>query len=83
MQTMKTRRALTKEFPVLNDYRCQPRLFYPAKMSIIIEGERKMFHDINKMKACMPRNPTLQKIPEAVQRTKARSNYPQAARESN
>ena len=31
VQTMKARRMWTKVFPVLNDYRCQSRLIYPAK----------------------------------------------------
>ena len=43
VQTMKARRMCTKVLAVLDDYRCQPRLLYPAKMSVIFEGERKSF----------------------------------------
>lgn len=82
-QTMKARRTRSKAFPVLKDNRCQPRLLYPAKMSIIIEGERKSFHDINKLKEYMSGKPTLQRILEAIQRTEERSNQPQAPRKRN
>jgi hypothetical protein len=29
----------------LRDYRCQPRLLYPAKLTITIDGETKIFHE--------------------------------------
>ena len=81
---MKARRTWSKATSVLKDYGCQPKLLYPAKMSIIVEGERKIFHDINKMIEYMPRKPTHEKILEAIQRTEEGSNYPQALeRETN
>ena len=65
---MKARRAWSKIFLVPKDYRCQRRVLYPAKMSIIVEGERKMFHDINKLKEFFNK-PSLQRVFQAIQRT--------------
>ena len=35
---------------LLRDHRCQPRLLYPAKLSITIHGENKIFCDKVKFK---------------------------------
>ena len=78
---MKARRTWSKVFPVINIYRCQHRLLYPAKMSIIVEGERKIFDDINKIIEYMSRKPTLWRILESIQRKEESNNYPQAPRE--
>jgi hypothetical protein len=34
-----------KNMQTLREHKCQPRLLYPAKLSIIIDGETKVFHD--------------------------------------
>jgi hypothetical protein len=44
-QTLKARRAWTEVKQTLRVHRCQSRLLYPAKLSIIIDGETKIFHD--------------------------------------
>ena len=42
--------------------KCQPRLLYPAKLSITIDGETKVFHDRTKFTYYLSRNPALQRI---------------------
>jgi hypothetical protein len=33
----------------LREHKWQPRILYPAKLSIIIDGETKVFHDKNQI----------------------------------
>jgi hypothetical protein len=40
----------------------QPRLLYPAKLSITIDGETKVFHDKTKFTQYLSTNPALQRI---------------------
>jgi hypothetical protein len=47
-ETMKARRSWTDVIQTLREHKCQPRLLYPAKLSIIIDGETKVFQ--NKIK---------------------------------
>jgi hypothetical protein len=47
---MKTRRYWTDVIQTLREHKCQPRLLYPAKLSIIIDGETKILHDKIKFK---------------------------------
>ena len=44
-ETMKDRRSWTDAIQTLREHKCQPRLLYPAKLSIMIDGETKVFHD--------------------------------------
>ena len=44
-ETMKARRAWSEVMQTLREHKCQPRLLYPAKLSITIDGETKIFHD--------------------------------------
>jgi hypothetical protein len=39
---MKARRSLADIIQTLIELKCQPRLLYPAKLSIIIDGETKV-----------------------------------------
>ena len=41
----------------------QPRLQYPAKLSVNVDGQTKIFHDKTRFK-CLSTNPALQTIPE-------------------
>jgi hypothetical protein len=59
---MKARRALTDVIQTLREHNSQPRLLYPAKFSITIDGETKMFHDKNKFTHYLSKNPALQRI---------------------
>jgi hypothetical protein len=47
-ETMKARRSLTDVIQTLREHKCHPRLLYPAKLSITIDGETKVFHDKTK-----------------------------------
>jgi hypothetical protein len=40
---MKARKAWTDVIQTLREYKCQPRLLYPAKLSITIDIETKVF----------------------------------------
>jgi hypothetical protein len=44
-ETMKTRRSWRDVIQTLREHKCQRRLLYPAKVSITIDGETKVFHD--------------------------------------
>jgi hypothetical protein len=48
----------------LREYKCQPRLLYPAKFSITIGGETKIFHDKTKFKQHCSTNLALKRILE-------------------
>ena len=41
-ETMKARRAWSEVMQTLREHECQPRLLYPAKLSINIDGETKI-----------------------------------------
>jgi hypothetical protein len=59
---MKARRAWTNVIQTLREHKCQPRILYPAKLSIIIDGETKVFQDKTKFTHYLSRNPALQRI---------------------
>jgi hypothetical protein len=44
--------------------KCQPRLIYPARFTIAIDGETKVFQDEIKFKGYLSTNPALQRIRE-------------------
>jgi hypothetical protein len=58
---MKARRSWTDVIQTLREDQCQPRLLYPAKLSITIDGETKVFHD-NQIHTLFSTNPALQRI---------------------
>jgi hypothetical protein len=59
---MKARRSWTDGIQILREHKCQPRLLYPAKLSITIDEEHKIFHDKNKFIQYLSTNPALQRI---------------------
>ena len=59
---MKARRSWADVIQTLRDHKCQPRLPYPAKLSITIDGENKVFHDKTKFTQYLSMNPVLQRI---------------------
>ena len=61
-ETMKARRSWTDVIQTLREHKCKPRLLYPAKLSITIEGESKVFPDKTKFTHYLSTNPALQKI---------------------
>jgi hypothetical protein len=58
-ETMKPRRSWADIIQILREHKCQPRLLYPAKFSITIDGENKIFHDKIKITNYLSRNPAL------------------------
>ena len=46
-ETLQARREWGPIFKILKEKNFQPRISYPAKLSFIIEGERKFFMDKN------------------------------------
>jgi uncharacterized coiled-coil protein SlyX len=61
-ETMKARKAWTDIIQTIRDHKCQPRLRYPAKLSITIDGESKVFYDKTKFTHYHSTNPALQRI---------------------
>ena len=59
---MKARRSWRDVIQTLRELKCQPRLLYPAKLSITIDGETKVFHDKTKFTQYLSTNPALQRI---------------------
>jgi hypothetical protein len=47
-EIMKARRSWTDVIQTPREHKCQPRLIYPAKLSITIDGETKVFHNKTK-----------------------------------
>jgi hypothetical protein len=45
----------------LREHKCQPRLLYPAKLSITIDRETKIFHDKTKC-IYLSKNPAIERI---------------------
>jgi hypothetical protein len=61
-ETIKARRSQTDVIQTIREHKCQPRLLYPTKHSISIDGETKVFHDKTKFTQYLSRNPALQRI---------------------
>jgi hypothetical protein len=59
---MKARRSWADVIQTLREHKCQPRLLYPAKLSITIDGETKILHDKTRFTQNLSTNPALQKI---------------------
>jgi hypothetical protein len=59
---MKARRSWTDVIQTLREHIFQPRLLYPAKLSITIDGETKVFHDKTKFTHYLSTNLALQRI---------------------
>jgi hypothetical protein len=58
---MKTRRSWTDFIQTLREHKCQPRLLFPAKLSLTIDGETKVCHDKTKFTQYLSTNPALQR----------------------
>jgi hypothetical protein len=56
---MKDRRPRADVIQTLREHKCQPR---PAKLSISIDEETKVFHDKTKFTQYLSTNPGLQRI---------------------
>ena len=69
-ETMKARRSWKDVLQTLREHKCQPRLLYPAKLSITIDGETKVLHDKTKFTQYLSLNPALQRIIKGKQQHK-------------
>jgi hypothetical protein len=58
-ETMEAGRSWADVIQTLREHKCQPRLLYPAKLSITIAGENKIFHDKTKFTQYFSTNPAL------------------------
>ena len=58
---MKARRSWADLIQRLREHKCQPKVLYPAKLSIFIDGEAKIFHDKTKFTQYLSTNPALQR----------------------
>jgi hypothetical protein len=52
----------TDVIQTLREHKWQPRILYPAKLSITIDGETKVFHDKTQFIRYLSINPALQRI---------------------
>jgi hypothetical protein len=62
---MKVRRSWADVIQTLIEHKCQPRLLYPAKLSITIDRENKIFHDKTKFTQYLSTSSALQRIVDA------------------
>jgi len=58
---MKARRYQTDVIEILREHKCQPRLPYPAKLSINKDGETKIFHGKTKFIQYLFTNPAIKR----------------------
>jgi hypothetical protein len=59
---MKARSSWADVVQTLREHKCQPRLLYPAKLSITIDGEFKVFCDQTKFSQYLSTKPALPRI---------------------
>jgi hypothetical protein len=57
---------MERGIPALNENNFNPRILYPAKLSFIIDGAIKVFHDKQKLKQYITTKPPLQKILQRI-----------------
>jgi hypothetical protein len=55
-------RSWTDVIQTIKELKYHPRLLYPAKLSITIDGEIKVFHDKTKFTQYLSKTPALQRI---------------------
>jgi hypothetical protein len=63
-ETLKARISWADVIQTLSEQKCQPRLLYPTKLAITIDGEAKALQDKTKFKQYLSTNPALQRIVE-------------------
>jgi hypothetical protein len=59
---MKSRRSWADIIQIIRKRKCQPRLLFPAKLSITIDVKNKIFHDKNKFTQYLSTNQAPQRI---------------------
>jgi hypothetical protein len=71
---MKARKSWADLIQILRENKCQSRLLYPAKLSITIDGEAKIFYEKTKFTQYLSTNPALQRIIDEKRQHK-KKNY--------
>jgi hypothetical protein len=61
-KTIKARRSWADIIQILKEHKSQPRLLYPAKLSITMDEDTKIFHDKTKFTQYLSTNSALQRI---------------------
>jgi hypothetical protein len=61
-ETVKARRSWREVSQKSREYKCQPRMQYPVKLSITIDGESRLFYVITKFTQYLSTNPALKRI---------------------
>jgi hypothetical protein len=79
-ETMKARRSWADFIQTLREHKCWPRLLYPEKLSITIDGETKIFHDKTKCTQYLSTNQALQRIIDGKYQHKEGNYAPEKAR---
>ena len=79
---MRARRSWADLIQTLREDKCQPRLLYPAKLSITIDEETKIFHDITKFTHYLSTNPALQRIIDGKIPTHGGKLHPSKSKEA-
>jgi hypothetical protein len=77
---MKAQRSWAEVIKSLREQKCQPRLINPAKLSITIDRETKIFHDKTQFTQYLSTNPALQRIIKGKFQHKERNYILQKAR---
>jgi hypothetical protein len=70
---MKARRSWEDLMQTLRKHKYLPRLLYPAKLSITIDGETKIFHDKTKFTKYLSTNPVLERMIDGKHQHKERN----------
>jgi hypothetical protein len=79
---MKARRSWAYVIQTLREHKCQPRPLYPAKLSIKINGENKIFHEKIKFTQNFSSNTALQRK-KLEKSNKRKETIPWIKQESN
>jgi len=62
LETLKAKKSWADVIQTVREHKCQSKLLYPAKLSINVDGEAKIFHDKTKFIQYLSTNPALQRI---------------------
>jgi hypothetical protein len=77
---MKARRSWADVIQTLREQKCQPRLLYPAKLSITIGRKTKISHDKTKFTQYLSTNPVQQRIIDGKYQHKEQNHTLEEAR---
>ena len=61
-ETLKSRKDWQEVFKVMKKKNLQPRIFYPTRLSMKMEGDIKSFPDRKKLKKLIANKPALQEM---------------------